>query len=55
MHDHIHTGFVQLTVAALFTIVAIHVLRMGATWLASQDNDTAQAAGKVIGGLVTFS
>lgn len=55
MQDHIHTGFVQLAITTAFVIVAIHVLRGTAVWLADRDNDFAQSSGRVLGGLVTFS
>jgi hypothetical protein len=55
MNDHLHTGFLQLFIGAMATIVIIHAIRMTATYLASQENAAAQSAGKVLGGVVTFS
>jgi len=55
MQDHLHTGFVQLAITTGFVIVAIHVLRASAVWLAARDGEFAQSSGRVIGSLVTFS
>jgi hypothetical protein len=55
MQDHLHTGFTQLAITTAFVIVAIHVLRASAGWLAARDGALAQSTGKTIGSLVTFT
>ena len=51
-NGHVHTGFLQLTVTAIYVIVFMQIVRLGAAKLA--DNTSTATVGKAIGGLVTF-
>lgn len=52
MNQHVHTGFVQLTVTAIYVIVFLHIMRFAAAKLA--DTTTFGGFGKALGGVVSF-
>lgn len=55
MQNHIHTGFISLTINAIGVIVVLNVFRLLAAQAAASDRPAMQTVGKTIGGLVTFS
>lgn len=55
MQNHIHTGFVSLTINAVGVIVILNVLRLLAAQAAASDRPAMQTVGKTVGGLITFA
>lgn len=52
MNQHVHTGFAQLTVTAIYVLLFFHVVRFAAAKMA--DTKMFGTLGKAVGGIVTF-
>ncbi len=53
MQEHIHTGFGAVVFAGVSAIIVIQVVRLGSAWMIHSHK--LEGAGRVLGGLVTFS